>query len=106
MGLIVTVSPETVTRTEFVTEMDSKVELSEDFLITTFFPETAAMFSENSKMRFAAVATPVALSAGVVDTSVGLEVSATDVKFKAVEDEIPAYTLFEESLKAPESIRR
>lgn len=106
MGLIVTVSPETVTRMPLVTEMVSTVELSDDFLMTTFFPETAAMLSENSKTIFAAVATPVALSAGIVEINVGSDVSAADVKFNAEEEEMPAYTLLEESRKAPESMRR
>jgi hypothetical protein len=68
-----------------------------------FFAETEVTFSEKFNTMLADVDTPVALSAGTDDDKVGAVVSATVVKFRAVDDEIPAYTLFAASLKAPES---
>jgi len=55
-----------------------------------FFPDTAVTFSENTKEILEAVATPVALSAGVDEDKVGAVVSATETKFKAVVEENPA----------------
>ena len=89
MGSIVTVEPETLIRPPSVTEIVSTV-VSSDFLTTTFFPDTAVTFSEKTKEILEAVATPVALSAGVDEDNVGAAVSATETKFKAVVDEIPA----------------
>jgi hypothetical protein len=69
-----------------------------------FFADTTVTSSEKFNTMFDDADTPVALSAGTDDDNVGAVVSAAVVKFSAVDDEIPAYTLFAASLKAPESI--
>ena len=68
--MTVTVEPDTVTFASFA-GIDSNVVSSDDFLITMFFAATAVTFSEKFSTMFALTPTPVALSAGVDDESVG-----------------------------------
>lgn len=60
------------------------------FTTFTYLPEAATTFSENVSAIEGFIPTPVALSAGAEDESVGAVTSAVVVKLSAVEDEIPA----------------
>ncbi len=102
VGFTVTVAPETVTP-DPVTENVWTVELSDVFFNVMFFPETAMTFSEKTSEMLALNATFVALSTGFDDARVGAVVSAPVVKFKAVEDEMPAYANPPALINAPES---
>ena len=65
--------------------------LSDDFL-SVILPLPAATFSLNVRTMFAPAATPVALSVGEVDESIGATTSAA-VKLKVVVSLIPAKEL-------------
>ena len=80
------VEPEPVTLDEFVTSIVSTVLLSLVFLIV-IFPVSTSTASEKVNSIFADKETPIALSAGELELSVG---SAAVVKLNVVELEIPA----------------
>jgi hypothetical protein len=79
------------------------VVLSELFLIRTF-PVPALTDSLKFKTIFEDTATPVALSAGVLDERVGGVVSAAEVKFRVLELVIPVKALSERSKITPLAI--
>ena len=87
MGLIVTTLPDTLTKPD-PTAIVSAV--APPVLNNVMFPLSASTLSLNVKTIFASTATPVALSAGELETRVGETLSAADVKFSVVASAIPA----------------
>ena len=86
---MVTVAPEIVIFAS-VAAMVSNTELSDVFLITTFFAAVAVTVSLKVRTMSADSTTPTELSAGVAVDSVGAVESEIDVKFKVVASAIPA----------------
>jgi hypothetical protein len=102
VGLIVTVLP-LIVIWALAIGIVVIVVLSELFLIRTF-PVPALTDSLKFKTIFEDTATPVALSAGVLDERVGGVVSAAVVKFKVVGLVIPVKALSERSRTTPLAI--